>query len=352
MLAAVLTGHGGPEMVEIRDDVAAPEPGPDEVRVAVAAAAVNNTDIWTREGAYGAADDPDAVVGWQGVPIETPRIQGADVVGRVDRVGARVDGSLVGRRVLVDPAEYEHDGDDATPVAYLGSERDGGFAQYVAVDRARVHDVDDSPLTDEELAALPTAYGTAMRMLARAEVARGERVLVTGASGGVGLAAVQLAHQLGAEVIALTTAETAEAVGAAGAARIVDRHGDVEAQLAEVAAAGADGLDVVVDVVGGALFARWLAHLRRHGRIVVAGAVAGPRVEIDLRRVYLGQQRIIGSSMHTPADFGRLVDLARRGRLAPVVAAVFDLGDLHAAHEAFASGRLVGKVVVRVEQDR
>lgn len=154
--AAVLTGHGGPDRIVVRDDVPDPVPDVGQVRVQVSASSVNNTDIWTREGAYGAADDPNAVAGWRGTPLRFPRIQGADAVGVVDAVGPSVARDLEGRRVLVDPAIYDDDRPDATPIGLLGSERDGAFAQYLVADAERVHDVSASPLHDRELAALPT----------------------------------------------------------------------------------------------------------------------------------------------------------------------------------------------------
>lgn len=220
MAAAVLTRHGGADALEVRADWPVPAAGSGEALVRVTAAAVNNTDIWTREGAYGLPGQPDAKAGWRG-PIDFPRVQGGDIAGLVVAVGADVPAELVGRRVLVDPAIYRDDGPNAPPVGLLGSEADGGFATYVAVPAAQAHDVTDSPLSDEELACLPVAYGTAMGMLERAEVRAGETVLVTGASGGVGLALVQLAAARGAEVVAVTGAVKAGAVKEAGATQVV-----------------------------------------------------------------------------------------------------------------------------------
>jgi NADPH:quinone reductase-like Zn-dependent oxidoreductase len=355
MLAVVTTGHGGPERLEVRE-VADPEPGPGEARVAVAATSVNNTDLWSREGAYGSADDPDAVAGWRGVPLDFPRVQGADVVGTVDAVGDGVDAGWIGRRVLVDNALYRdavpdgdpHAGeaaDDAGIAGILGSERDGSYAQYCVVHAARLHDVGESPLDDAALAALPTAYGTALGMLRRAGVGASDRLLVTGASGGVGIAAVGLASALGCDVVALTSATTADAVREAGARATVDRsRGDVAAQVREAT----DRLDVVVDVVGGPLFRLWPSLLAPRGRVVVAGAVAGPIVEIDLRRLYLNQQQILGSTMHTPAIFRDLAGLAVRGDLRVPVAARYPLTEVREAQRAFREDSLVGKVVLDV----
>jgi NADPH:quinone reductase-like Zn-dependent oxidoreductase len=314
--------------------------------VSVTASSVNNTDIWTREGAYGAASDPSATAGWRGVPIDVPRVQGADAVGHVDDVGPDVSRDLVGRRVLVDPAVYDGSGPSASVDALIGSELDGAFAEYLVVDAARVHDVGASPLTDAQLAALPIAYGTAAGMLARARAAAGERLLATGASGGVGIAVVQLAAAMGLEVIASTTADKAEQLVAAGADAVVDRRSDDLA--AEVRAVAGGPIDVIADVVGGDAFARWPGLLATEGRIVVAGAIAGPIVEIDLRQVYLRQRQIIGSTMHTPEHFADLVGLANEGRVVPLVAAELPLEEIHAAQRLMRAPETVGKIVIRV----
>jgi NADPH:quinone reductase-like Zn-dependent oxidoreductase len=356
MLAAVLTGHGGPEQLEIRDDVPVPRPARREVLIQVAAAAVNNTDLWTREGAYGRADDPHAVAGWQGVPLDFPRIQGGDVVGIVAAVGDEVDEAMVGRRVLLDPTRYadggagddgdggDGDGGEPTLEAVLGSEQDGGFAEYVIIAADQAHDVTDSPLSDEQLACLPIAYGTATGMLERAQVRAEETVLVTGASGGVGLALVQLARARGAHVIALTSADHAAAVRDAGASQVVARDaGSVPDRIRESAAGP---IAVVADVVGGWAFEQLFPLLATGGRWVTCGAVADPVVSLDLRQLYLHRRRLIGSTMHTPTQFRRLVDDACHGRIDPVVARTYPLTQIHAAQADFAEGDHVGKLVL------
>lgn len=344
MRAAVLTRHGGPEAVELRE-VRTPEPGAGEVLVRVGAAGLNNTDLWTREGAYGSsAEDPGARSGWRG-PIDFPRIQGGDVAGVVVATGPDAPADLVGRRVLVDPAtRYDGGGPDAHPTHILGSEDDGGFAEFVVVDATRAHIVDGSPLSDLELAALPIAYGTALGMLERGHVAIGDTVVVTGSSGGVGLAAVQLAAARGARVVAVTSGMHAEDVRAAGAHVTVDRTmGDL---CDAVAAACPEGIDVVVDVVAGPFVAQALGLLRDGGRWVVAGALGGHLLELDVRRLYLANVALVGSTMHTPAHFETLVDLARRGEVRPVVFRTHKLADLATAHADLEGRGLVGKLVV------
>jgi NADPH:quinone reductase-like Zn-dependent oxidoreductase len=343
MTAAVLTRHGGADALELRRDWPVPAAGPGEVLVRVGAAAVNNTDIWTREGAYGLPGDPGAKAGWRGA-IRFPRVQGGDIAGRVAALGPDVPDDLHGRRVLVDPAIYRDDGPTAPPVGLLGSEADGGFATYVAVPAAHAHDVGDSPLSDEQLACLPVAYGTAMGMLERAELRAGETVLVTGASGGVGLALVQLAAARGAEVVAVTSGAKARALADAGATHVVTRDaGDLAEQ---VTAAVPSGLDAVADVAGGPGIGELMPLLRDDGRWVIAGAVAGPVVSFDLRRLYLHNLRLIGSSMHTRKHFAALVQVARTGSVRPRVAGRHALADIHRAQEEFLERRHVGKIVI------
>lgn len=342
MRAAVTTRHGGLDAIELRE-VPVPVPSADEVLVRVAAAACNNTDLWTREGSYGTAADPDAKAGWLG-PLDFPRIQGGDVAGTVVAAGDAHGTGLLGARVLVDPAIYDGPGPDARPADVLGSERDGGFAQYVVVPGARVHPVDGSPLTDVELAALPIAYGTALGMLERGGVVRGDAVLVTGASGSVGLAAVQLARARGAQVVAVCRSSKRDAVLRAGARATVDRdRGDV---VAAARAAGEGGYDAVIDVIAGPDLGAGLALLRPGGRWVVAGALGGWHVDLDVRRLYLDNLSVVGSTMHTPAIFDELVGIARRGDVRPLVAETFGLDRVRDAQEQLAQRRHVGKLVV------
>ncbi|GAA1774157.1 alcohol dehydrogenase family protein [Streptomonospora arabica] len=341
MRAVRIAEHGGPEVLE-PVEAAAPTPQAGEVLVQVSAVALNNTDLWTREGAYGRPGDPEALSGWRG-PIDFPRIQGADVAGRVVAVGAGADERLTGRRVVVDPAIYDADGPDANPIGLMGSERDGGYAEYVTAPAQRVHDMAESPLTDDQLAALPTAYGTALGMIERGRLREGETVLVSGASGGVGLALVQIARARGARVLAVSSGSKIGPVREAGAHVMIDRARDVPEQIR---AAAPEGVDVALDVVAGKLVSEGLPLLREGGRWVVAGALGGYDVAFDVRRLYLHSAQVIGSAMHTPTHFGLLMDLARQARIQPVVAAAFPLHQAARAQEELARRRHVGKIVL------
>jgi NADPH:quinone reductase-like Zn-dependent oxidoreductase len=222
---------------------------------------------------------------------------------------------------------------------YFGSECDGAFAEYACVPSANAYAVSTS-LSDAELASFPCAYGAAEHMLERCRVTRGETVLVTGASGGVGSAAVQLALRRGARVIAMAGLDKAPAVEALGASSVLARDAD----LAETP--GRESVDAVIDVVGGKQFGGLLEVLRRRGRYAVAGAISGPIVELDLRTLYLKDLRLEGCTVFDPAVFRRLVGYIERGEIRPLIAGIFRLESIVAAQQAFISKRQMGKIVI------
>lgn len=337
MRAVLLTGFGGPEKLSYVKDAPDPRPAAGEVLVKVAATALNNTDIWTREGAYGGADDPSASSGWRREAFTFPRIQGADVAGHIDAVGQGVSAARVGEHVLLDPMLYDGDERALVRTRYLGSERDGGFAEFTTIPAANAHRIDGT-LTDAEWASFPTAYTTAMRMLNRAAVTRGDRIVVTGASGGVGSALIQLATLRGAEVTALVGAGKADRARALGASTTADRD--------QAASLPTGTFDVIADVVGGSQFASLLAALGPLGRYVTAGAIAGPIVAADLRTIYLNQISLIGSSFGTHDDFRAVVAHALAGELTPLLADSYPLAELARAQEEFVAKKFFGKLVV------
>ena len=356
MRAALLLGVGGPEMLEVRNDVPVPEVGPVEVLVRVAACGVNNTDINTRvgwysrsvttattESAYREAGLHDA--GWSQEGLTFPRIQGADVVGTVTDVGSGVSEDLIGRRVLVDPwlRGSPHSGDQR-PAGYLGSERDGGFAEYCSVPSENVHPV-SSDLSDVELATFACSWSTAEHMLQRVGLRSGETIAVPGASGGVGSALVQLAKLRDAQVVAITSAAKLDDVAALGAHRIVTRQADRVPEAAVKANGGP--FHAVADVVGGPDFGGWLEALRRGGRYVTSGAIAGPMVELDLRTLYLKDLTFHGATVYEPQVFSDLVGHIEGGRVRAVVGGVYRLEDIHSAQEAFLAKRHIGSLVIR-----
>jgi NADPH:quinone reductase-like Zn-dependent oxidoreductase len=350
MKAAITIGFGGADQLVVRDDVPTPVAGPGEALVRVSACCCNNSDIWLREGAYGREDDPDAMAGWlRGVqPPRFPLIQGADIVGQVISVGTGAPEHLVGKRVLVNHTLYDDASDEPYNIAgIIGSEKDGGFAEFATVPIENVG-VITSDFTDVEVAALGSAsFVTAIRMIERARLAAGETVLVTGASGGVGTAAVQLAKLVGARVVAMGNSGKEAQLRSIGAEVVVPSR---SMQLSKDVIDAAGGrVDVVLDVVGGPIFPDLLKVLKALGRYVVVGAVAGPIATLDLRTLYLKHLDLLGSTLGSRSDFELLVGMINEKKLIPVVGGVFALDDIHSAQEAFRSKQYVGNIVIRTD---
>jgi NADPH:quinone reductase-like Zn-dependent oxidoreductase len=338
-----LTGHGGFDRLEYRTDIPRPEAGPGEVLVRVGAAGVNNTDINTRLAWYSKGDGAGDDASWTGAPIGFPRVQGIDVCGRIVAVGSGVAAGRVGERVLVEPCLREAGGRELDRPWFLGSECDGGFAEYVAVASRHAHAV-QSELTDVELASFPCSYSTAENLLQRSRLQAGERVLITGASGGVGSAAIQLAHMRGAEVVAVTVPTKAERLRQLGARQTLMRD------ESPVAALGRDRVDVVIDLVAGPGFGELLEVLRPGGRYAVSGAIGGPLVELDVRTLYLKDLSLFGCTVLDPQVFPALVGYIEQGRIRPLVARTFALQEIVEAQQVFLQKKHVGKLVLRVKQ--
>lgn len=341
MTGVQLVGHGGPEVLVLNSEIPVPVPESGDVLIGVAAAGVNNTDINTRTGWYAKAAATE-VAGWAGEAMAFPRIQGADVCGEIVSVGSGVDPARVGQRVLVEPCLREFGGRKLATTWYFGSECDGGFAEYTKVAAIHAHAI-DSRLTDVELAAFPCSYSTAENLLTRASVGSGETVLVTGASGGVGSAVIQLARARGAEVVAVTSPSKASSLRDLGAVKTVSRDDDL------VAALGRDAVDVVIDLVAGPKWPQLLEVLRPKGRYAVSGAIAGPIVELDVRTLYLKDLSFFGCTVLEPEVFGNLIRRIEAGAIRPLVAATFPLAKIHEAQSAFLKKDHIGKIVLTVQ---
>lgn len=346
MWAVVTTGTGGYEKLDY-SEVPIPVPGPGEVLLAVLAAGVNNTDLNTRLGWYSSSvkegtDATDAVPersdgGWNAA-TPFPLIQGADCCGRIVSVGPGGDASRIGARVLVRSCMRPH-GFASMETVWLGTDFDGAFAQFVKVPQAEAFVV-DCDWSDAELATIPCAYGTAENMVHRAAVSEGMRVLVPGASGGVGSAVVQLARRRGAEVIAVTSPEKRSALEALGAGAVLSRADDPAETL------GAESVDVVIDNVGGPGFASMLKVLRRGGGYVSSGAIAGPVVELDMRQMYLKDITLIGCTAWDEPVFANLVSYIERGEISPLLAGTYPLEQIADAQRDFTEKKHIGKIVL------
>ncbi len=345
MTAVLLTGHGGFDRLSARDDVPVPSAGPGEVLVRVTAAGVNNTDINTRVGWYsssvtgatdGVADDADIADGGWGGALDFPRIQGADLCGIVVALGPDTDGPPPGSRVTCATNQPIPTADAPTRYRAIGSEYDGAFAQFCAVPADQLFDVTDSPLSDVEIAAMPCAFGTALNLLTRAGAGAADHVLVTGASGGVGLAAVMLAAHRGATVTGIAGAAKQDIVRAAGATHCLDRD--------QPPPPGA--FSVVIDLVGGPGWPTVLTAMAPGGRYAASGAIAGPIVELDLRTLYLNDLTLYGATYTPRAVFAELVALMNAGAVRPRIARTYPLADIVQAQRDFLAKTDPGKLVL------
>lgn len=359
MAGVLLTGHGGIDRLEYRTDLPVPRPDRGDVLVRVTATAKNNTDRKVREGLY-PTDQDDRVTSFQlgdAPTLSFPRIQGADVVGRVAAVGPGVDPARIGERGLLDFNIYADDRRDLNLVPdYYGHGRDGGFAEYVVVPSEQFHAVANPGLADPELAALGMcSYQTALRMLNAAGVGPGEHVLVTGASGGVGTALIQLCRRLGAVPHAVSSPGKAAALRCLGAETVIDRTGVTDWPEAVAGATGGTTIDAVMDLVGGALtnplidvMTRRMPARRSYPRLSIAGASAGNVTEILWTKIYLNQVRIFGVSHGTRAEAERLVGWIREGALKPILHRAFRLSDIHSAERYFMDrdADFIGKIVL------
>ncbi|MEM9496305.1 MAG: zinc-binding dehydrogenase [Pseudomonadota bacterium] len=343
MSGVCLTRHGGPDALEWREDIPVPQPGPGETLVRVLAAGVNNTDINTRVGWYSSevtgatkegGDDVEAG-GWAGA-LRFPRIQGGDLCGQVVAHGPGAGRIAVGRRVICPINQPRPTADNPVGFEALGSEFDGAFAQFCVVREHDLYDVTRAPLTDVELAAVPCAFGTAAGLLDRAGVTAGQNVLITGASGGVGLAAVQLAAHMGADVTGVCSDAKASIVREEGAARTLDRDANPPAAT----------FHAVIDLVAGPIWPSMIDALRPGGHYATAGAIAGPIVEADLRRIYLRDITIHGCTFQPPDVFARLVEKVGTGQVRPRVSQTYPMRDIAAAQEEFVAKRHAGKIVL------
>lgn len=357
MKAMVLTGHGDVDKLEYQD-VSVPAPGPGEVLVRVTATAKNNTDRKAREGLYPTKKGEMTSFQMGGKPTLTfPRIQGADIAGRVAAVGEVVDESRIGERGLLDFNIYANDRRDInlTP-DYFGHGADGGYAEYVALPSDQFHHIPNAELTDAEVASMGMcSYQTAMHMLTSANIKAGERVLVTGASGGVGTALIQLCRIMGAIPYALSKQDKAAALLELGAEAVLDRS-DMDSFVDRVKAeTGGKPIDAVMDLVGGEMTDVFIDTMifdmnvrSTYPRLSIAGASGGNISEILWTRIYLYQVQIFGVSHGTREEAEQLMAWIRGGQLKPVLHGAFRLSDLHRAEEYFVNrgSNYLGKIVI------
>lgn len=358
MKAVVTTGNGGYDKL-VYKDVPVPVIDEGEVLVKVLAAGVNNTEINTRLGWYSskvttstdtlatddekddAADEGDG--GWsEATPF--PFVQGTDCCGEVVEVKSEGNKHLIGKRVIIRSC-IRHKGYDSYENIWMASDFDGAFAQYVKIAATEVFPV-DCDWSDAELGSIPCAYATSENMVNRAGVKAGDRVLVAGASGGVGSAVMQLAKRRGAYVIGITEGkEKIEQLRENGADQVIVSGAEVLKTL------GDKSVDVVVDNVAGPNFPQMLKVLKRGGRFVSSGAIAGPMVDFDMRDFYLKDITLFGCTGWDESTFANLVSYIEKGEITHALAKTFPLEDIVEAQKEFGLKKHVGKFVLIPNHD-
>lgn len=334
MKAVFFEEHGGPEVL-CYGDFPDPTPGPGQVRVRVRACSLNYLDVFSRRG-------------MPGIRIELPSITGGDCAGEVDATGPGVEGWTQGQRVLVDPIYIDR---AASRIRMLGENCRGAFAEYCVVDASQLIALPDD-VRDEDAACLPVAYGTSHRMLfTRGELRAGEKILILGASGGVGTSCLLLAKLRGAYVIAAAgSAEKCARLRELGADETIDYGAtDLAAYVREKTGGmlRGGGYDVVVNFTGGDTFAPSLRCLRLGGRLLTCGATAGFDAKTDLRYLWTGELDVRGSNGWRRDDLEALIGLVRTRQLRPVIDRVLPLSRGIEAVRMLEERRFFGKLVVR-----
>lgn len=334
MRAAVLHEHGPVENIRL-EEFPTPTPPPDWVLIRVRACSINHHDIFTRRG-------------MPGIRIPLPLIVGSDVAGEVVEVGEGVTEWKPGDRVLIDPMPSEE-----VDYRFIGETMHGGRAEFCLGHRHKLLAIPVS-VSFETAAAIPLAYATARRMIMTiGQVTAGERVVILGASGGVGTAAVQICRMLGAEVIACASDnEKLARLTALGANHVVNyRATPFREAIWSIAGkpkakGGSEGVDVVINSTGGDTWIDSLRCLRRGGRLLTCGATAGFQEKVDIRYIWTLELQVRGSNGWTREDIQALLDLADQGVMSPVIDSVVSLDEIHAAERRVENREVFGKVVV------
>ena len=335
MKAAVITGHGGPGSITIDRDFPDPKPGPDDVIVQVAATSLNYHDIFTRNG-------------MPGIEVPMPCIMGLDFAGRIVEVGPKITDWKIDDRVLIDPLDRANKG------GLIGEMWHGGLAEFCKVPAHHLVPLPDS-VSFEQASCLPVAYGTGLRMMYTiGGVQKGEKVLILGASGGVGTCAVQLAKRAGCEVIACaSTQDKLDRLKGIGADHLVNyleedftkwvyrTFGKPHRRKFEM------GVDVVVNFTGGDTWVPSLKILRRGGKLLTCGATAGFNPVEDLRYIWSYELKILGANGWMREELFELIRLIEDGSLNPTIDKTLPLEEVNEAFRLLEDREVFGKVVLK-----
>lgn len=344
MRALAFSEHGGLDKVRLME-LPVPVPGPEEVTLAVHAAALNRLDLWVLEG-------------WPSLRLKLPHIMGSDGAGTITAIGGRVNRFKVGDRVAVNPTicndptdRYGRQGRDnmCDDFAIIGEHRDGFLADYAVVPQRNLLMLPDH-VSFSTAAAASLVFLTAWHsLITRGRLQVGESVLIVGAGGGVNSASIQIARLAGAGPIYVVGASTEKLALARelGADVTLNRH-EVDWGREMFKLTGRQGVDVVVDNVGSATFSHSLRSLRRGGRLLTVGNSSGPKFEFDNRLMFGKHLTIIGSTMGTTQDYETVMELIFSGKLKPVIDSEYSLEEGIAALRKLKEGDVRGKIVVRI----
>ncbi|MGY8986348.1 MAG: zinc-binding dehydrogenase [Sphingomonadales bacterium] len=335
MKAVLLMGHGDIDQIKVQTDFPKPIPDLNDVLVEVKATSLNYHDIFTRRG-------------MPGIKIPLPIITGSDVAGVISALGPDARGCNIGDRVLINPLF-----NDNRKIGLLGEIANGGRAEFVIVRDYMIVPIEDN-ISFEDAAALPLAYGTAHRMMITiGKIKKGETVLVLGASGGVGVACVQLAKLKGANVIACaSTVEKLIKLKEIGADHSINyKDTDFKKACNDISGKprinGDGGVDIVVNFTGGETWMPSIKCVKKGGRILTCGATAGFNTELDLRFIWTFEHQILGSNGWEPEDLTALLDLISSGRLNPVIDSILPLEKAADAEKLMEDRNFIGKILLK-----
>lgn len=346
MKAVQVMGYGDVDMLELVD-ISIPQPKENEVLVKVKACAINNTEIWMREGAYGTGSKS----GWKPEGVNFPRTPGSDISGTIVKVGELVEETLIGKDVVLFPFTssgeegVEHISED---MAFIGSEYDGGYAEYVAWPADLCLDM---PLPSYEESAVFSVSGlTAWHMVSQIQIKPGETVMITGANGGVGSLNVQIASKVfGAKVMAIVgDLSGEERLKELGATHVLSYKSKNLTQ--EILEMNGGPIDSVLDVVGDSLFSTSLQVLKKGGKFCISGSAGGQKTELDFRTLYLKHITMYGSVLGTKEEFKDLLQAVTEGKIKPVIDRTFPLDKAKEAQIYFKEKGKLGKILLLPEE--
>lgn len=325
MRAVALREHGGLDRLKL-EDWPVPEPADGQALVEIRACGLNYMDVFVLQG-------------MPGLPTKMPRIPGGDIAGIVRAVGENVPASWVGKHVVLFP-RFPGGG-------VLGEHGNGGLCDFIAVDQRQLIEMPDG-VGFEDAAALPIAYGTSHRMLfTRGRLAEGEKVLVLGASGGVGVSCIQFAKLAGCEVFACTSSEEkGRRLRALGADHVIDYVAHPEFSREVWTATGKTGVDVAINFTGGDTWVQTQRSMAVGGRILTCGSTAGHMCEIDVRFLWHRETEIIGSRAYVPEDIVACLDVVASGRVAPVIDVRLPLDRAAEGVGMLLDRKVFGKVII------